>query len=512
MSDLVNFETEVVTDTKNLAKKPVKITLQTVLNNWKYLFVWFCSVLLPIGTAVTGLLLARAMDTEKYGEIAFFFSNLGLVTLIGSLGLTTQIRITTAKYSGSRNDTSLLNEIRSLLTVRLSSLLLFLFLVLVFLALHNYILAAGIGIGGLILLEEFFLGILQGTGRSVIATFLQILPTTLYLIIVVIINPKTTATNTVILIVFFSYFPSLLFGSILALNKLGIKFQQLLPSQEAIHRSLIMTGKVYLLTLILALYGMFGTFLLGTLGLFKETSAFALSSSIIYFPSSAFTLVHYTVFYPKFCRFVNEKNYIEAVAWFDIFYRFLFSTAISVSITVMVFSPTIISILFTDKYSFAANILSILAPNIVFILLNILVIWTMVAFDQFRAALFASLVQLLCLICGSFLAIAANTNFLSLFAFAHTFATFICLLISMGFLKKIFPFQLHLVKLGLVVALVGLLVIIAQHIIPRNASVYIELLTLGIISILSLLCGLIVTFSPAKLDLIKLDYKKKGLN
>src|SRR5690348_17144951 len=77
--------------------------------------------IVPISTAVAGLILARSLPTADYGRLAFFFSVLGMVILFGSLGLSTQITTLVARQIVTDEAHNGSSEIANLIILRLST-------------------------------------------------------------------------------------------------------------------------------------------------------------------------------------------------------------------------------------------------------------------------------------------------------------------------------------------------------------------------------------------------------
>ena len=62
-------------------------------------------VVVQISTALASLVVARSVDPATYGQVAYFFSLFGIVVLLGSMGLTTQVVTEVAQHSGRGNRT-----------------------------------------------------------------------------------------------------------------------------------------------------------------------------------------------------------------------------------------------------------------------------------------------------------------------------------------------------------------------------------------------------------------------
>ena len=479
---------------KTTLKTTAKIKSPLTLPNWQILYVWGCGVVLPASMGVAALLLARALAAPAYGKVAYFFSILGLVILLGSLGLTTQVRTVAARYKAQPANPRILAELKALFAVRLGSVLMLVLFAGIIGLFSSKFVAAGVIAGAVVLTGEFFNGILQGLGRFVPGSSLQALPAVLYLGTVVFSGVKDSNYQFVIMAVILSYLPSLLIAGTTSGWLLKINPLRLSTPWQALKSIVLASGQVYLVGLALAFYGMFGAFVLGSLGYFNETSAFSLSLTIVSFPLSVFALVHSNLIYPRYCQLLAQGEPQKAAQWFNQFYRLLAAGGMAVTVVVIIFAEPILTLLFTSKYAYAAPALAALAPTVVLALLGQLIIWSLVASGQFRGAMTAAIVQLVGLVGGGWLAISLTSDFLGPFALAHSLATCLSLLVGAYYLRKLITFPLHLVRFGLMLTLLVVIGLGIRLVFPSKSGPEIQFVELGLVSGLSLLAALVVSF------------------
>ena len=261
-------------------ERPKQRTLSLLLAT---VYIWIASALTPICTSLTGLLLARLLPTAEYGKMAFFFSIVSLVNLLGSAGLTSQVRILAAQSIDATHGRPILTEIRTLFTLRIITSG---FLMLVGVCAYGTgqsVVGLGFITGALSLLSDFALAIYQGIGGRVIGVSLQVLPSVLYLSAVIFL-PLSNAGDTQY-IVLLTYAPSLLIGTFCSRAFLRFDRHIFRMSLRTFLKIILPAGQVYLLTLASVLTTMFGSLILGSLNRFTETSAFVLSlTSSLFLP------------------------------------------------------------------------------------------------------------------------------------------------------------------------------------------------------------------------------------
>ncbi len=501
------LQTSSPSEQKNIAvvqpELMVKSGSQRVLKSWKTVFVWICGAIAPISTALVGLVLARLLPTAGYGQVAFFFSILGLVILLGSMGLTTQVVAVTSRYVSLEQPTILAQEVGQLLALRLLSLGLFLLIALITFAAGQTIIALGIGIGALVLLNGFTVGILQGGKFVLLATVLQVLPALVYLIGILIL--QVNEPGSVYLLAGSSYLITFLVAVSRVPAIVSLKPKHLLVTPRNLLANMLVAGRVYIVTLALASFGMYGAMVLGSSGRFVETSAFALSFSLISFPATALTLVLTVLFHPKLCSLVARGSFQEAADWFDGFYRICMAGAVAIASVLFTHSHFTITFLFSTKYAFAASVLEWLAPAVIFSTLSQLLSVNMLGHEAFRGALAGALSQMLTLFVTGGLALASGQNSLQNFALAHSVAAGVGFVVSLYFTAKLPFYQLRIKRLALTTGVVFGIAGLSQILLPEQSNVLFEFVKLALVSIVNLIAALIIAYGPRSFIKLKLN-------
>lgn len=457
-------------------------------------FVWVAGATQPISNALTALLLARALGTTDYGQVAFFIGIVALVNLLGSLGLTTQGRMATARYAALQYKADLRRELNSLVGVRLATCGLLLLAALLAGLSGQFVLSLGITAGTLALLEEFFVGLLQGLGNVLGAVAIQVAPALVYLLVVIFL-PLDSAGQ-VYGIVLGSYIPALLIAALRARSVLALNLRSLLVSPRTVTKLYISAGQVYLVTLAQAFFGMYGTLILGSFERFTETSALSLSYSIVSFPFASFSLVLTALYYPRLVGLVAQREWALASRWIDIFYRLLAAMSIAIAGVLVFHSHTLMTLLFTDKYAFAAELPALLALMVVFASLGQLLAWSLVVYGQFRGSLVSTVAQLICLFIGSTIALLYGGSVVNGFAIAYSCSAAVGLGFYMFYSRKV-PFcRLRLERMLITSAVVFSLVWLADKPFHNKGDGLTMVLELAIAGVIAALGALTVSFSP----------------
>jgi O-antigen/teichoic acid export membrane protein len=110
-------------------------------------------------------------------------------------------------------------------------------------------------------------------------------------------------------------------------------------------------------------------------------------------------------------------------------------------------SDTVCTTLFTSKYAFVAPVLTALAPAVLAVSVSQLLVWTLVASNQFRYALIGSSVQFLALVLGGWAVFTIKGNLLQNLALIHTVSATLGVVAFIIFLQKIPPYRLRRARL-----------------------------------------------------------------
>ncbi len=462
--------------------------------SWKIALVGAASFTLPVSTAATGLLLARAMPADEYGKVVFFFSVVGVVILVGSMGLGTRGRIVAARYSALPTDATILREATHLSVSRVATCGLLLIAACLLKAAQMDTVAAGLAVGSAALITDFFVSFLQGYGWAVFGSLLQVLPPLLYLASVIAIGLHRPRFGLIFTLVALSYLPSMCIAIGCFPPLLKIKSQLRRLAYRELRRDLISASRIYILTLVTAFSGMFGTLILGSLNLYTEDAAFGLALSIATFPASASNIMQNAVYYPRYCWLLAQKKRSEAANYFDVFYRILMCGGIAGSTVLICYSGDLLAILFANKYAFASTPLRFLAPMIVSSLGVQLVIWTLVAQDRIGAAMLSACASLAFLLVGGSILLDLTHDSLSVFALAHTVASLLGLSIGLYLLVDDRRYRLHLGRMVIAVLVAGSIAMLMYSLSRGIGSMNCRMLLMVVAGLLCLGSSLLIGF------------------
>jgi O-antigen/teichoic acid export membrane protein len=356
-------------------------------------------VVVQISTALASLLVARSVDPAIYGEVAYFFSLFGVVVLLGSMGLTTQVVTEVARHNGTGDLDTLGRSLQALTRVRLGSAAVLLVISAAIGILGDPLIAyAGVA-GTVTLLTAYTLGIVQGLGQPRSAAALHLGQALFYLAVVAVW--ARAVPEFVIAAVVVSYGLTLVASLIVvsvamprgAVPDLADRsWYKTEPS--AIGSTLRSSGRPYVMALLLAPYSAIAVLALGWSGEFARAAAFSISITLVTMATTASSMIVGVQYYPRICVLVAAGS-PEAAAWFGRFLRLFAALSLTAAVMLLLFPREIISLLLTPAYVNIAEPLAGLAPAVVLLTIGVFLAWTLLALDAGSAAVLGAAVQLL---------------------------------------------------------------------------------------------------------------------
>ena len=352
--------------------------------------VWGSAALAPLLSSIAGLSLARGLAAADYGEVAYFLSVVGLVVLLGSLGLTTQITTVIARFSAGGSFDGEVPQVLSLVVVRLATIAVIGTAALVAGEVgHPVVRVAGLT-GGVVLATGFVHGAIRGSGRARLAAVLQVVQSSLYLAAVMTWVRDDPDRAFIALAASYGFCLMVGLPFLRVLRDAGFRIGTgLRISIRSIARS---SSQVYLLSLLLAPFASVAVVTFGAAGRFSDAALFSAALTLALAPSTALSLVVSIQYYPRACTLGTSGD--RGAAWYDHFYRRFASLAVAAVALQVVFAGDVIAALFGDKYLGAADPLRSLAGAGAFLNLGQLAVWTLFAHGRVRAALTGTGAQL----------------------------------------------------------------------------------------------------------------------
>ncbi|MGH2457893.1 MAG: hypothetical protein ACRDIY_03400, partial [Chloroflexota bacterium] len=339
---------------------------------------------IQVASAVAGLLVARGLGLARYGEVAYFFSVFGMVVLLGSLGLSTQVTTEVAHLVGSGKIQSVGREIPVLLQARLATVgLVAAAAALVAIQGDRTVAAAAIA-GGIALLAGFGFGMAQGLGRARLVVGLQLGQALLYLGAVAFW--ASSAPERVFAAVIGTYTISML-TVIVGCRGILARTIRVRGSIFAMSRAIVpLTGPVYFLTLLLAPYGAIAVLALGKAGAFESAADVSIALALASPLSGALATVIVAYYYPRLCALVARQE-PTCHELFEGFYRPAAALGVLATIMLAVYPGELISLLYPARYLIVVATVRAMAPAAGLLAVGQLLVWTLWAHGQARSAL-----------------------------------------------------------------------------------------------------------------------------
>jgi O-antigen/teichoic acid export membrane protein len=361
--------------------------------------VGIVGVVVQLAVALASLLVARTVDPTRYGQVAYFFSSFGVVVLLGSMGLTTQVITEVARHTGSGDVDRLGESLQALTRIRLGSAALLLLASAATGVLGDPLIASAGFAGTVTLLTAYALGIVQGLGQPRFAAALYLSQALVYLALVV--GWARAAPASVVVAVVASYGITLVASLLVvwvviprgALRALTHRSWYRVQT-SAIGSTLTSSGRQYGMALLLAPYSAVAVIALGWSGQFARAAAFSISISLATMATTASSMILGVQYYPRLCALVAAGS-PNAAAWFGRFLRIFTALSMTAAVILGLFPREIISLFFTPAYLSSAEPLTGLAPAVLLLTLGQFFGWTLLAHNAASAALLGAAVQLL---------------------------------------------------------------------------------------------------------------------
>jgi O-antigen/teichoic acid export membrane protein len=356
-------------------------------------------VIVQIFSALASLIVARSVHPATYGEVAYFFSLFGVVVLLGSMGLTTQVVTEVARHAGASDPGSLTGPLQSLTRARIGSAAA-IFLASATIGVVGDPLIAYAGAAGTIsLLTAYTLGILQGLGRPRSASALYFGQAVVYLVLVV-FWARGAATS--VIVAFVASYGLTLVGGLIAVSAAippgtlpGLADRSWYKTgPAAIGTTLRSSGGPYAMALLLAPYSSLAVLALGSSGQFERAAAFSISITFVTMATTASSMIVGIQYFPRMSA-LAARSTPDAAAWFRRFLRLFATLSLTAAVMLLLFATEIISLLLPASYQAIAAPLAALAPAVVLLTLGLFFAWTLMARDATSGAVIGAAVQLL---------------------------------------------------------------------------------------------------------------------
>jgi O-antigen/teichoic acid export membrane protein len=365
---------------------------------WESVAASAATIVAITANTLAGIVVARQLDAQNYGYVAYFFAMYGLVLVVGSLGLTGRVIMLAAEPGPPTSGQS----VETLLRLRLITILPLAFLALGAALFHQ--MGGGIAylVGGVYLLRGFLTGILAGKGRVLAASLIDCLQGLIYGALVLLdtnIRVETVYGGQLV-----SHLVAAAITIVVLISLKLIDLRQLLLWQGAALTLLRSLASMYTLTLLLGVFGPLSTFLLGTTGHLDEAGLFGIGMGLFGLVVMVCATIMTNVYYPHLCQLLNAEQQPAALAWLDTFVRGFLLIGVVVAAPLSFAAGSLIEGLYTARYLGATLATQLLSWANLIYLLQQLIAWTLVAAGRYNRPLFPAALQCTTLLIGGLLA------------------------------------------------------------------------------------------------------------
>lgn len=386
--------------------------------------------------AVTGVLVARMLSVEKYGEYSYFMRLYSLAMFIVGLGLATKLLTDVAVSATQMNSQSMSRAFYSLLVMRLITIIPMIGVGIILALVQQNLLYVIVMLGAsAFLLLMMFTAFLQGQERTAAVAVLWVVQPLVFLGLFV-MRPHTD-----ILSVFVMFLASIVFALLVAVRlcfAAGLSY----PEKEHLSSRYMMVslrfgGQTALISLLQMLYESLPPLVLGILSMFERNAIIAAPLNLILMIPATLNPLLNTVFYPHLRRQIATEKLGSAEQYVWNYVSLMSVWAIIPTALLMVQPMEVIGLLYTSKYVQSVPVLVIMAPLAMLILLERLMTWVFIAYGNFAGAMRVLFVRLVLLAAGVSVAIiSGNRELPRLIAFAYVGSSLVAVILQVWLLGR----------------------------------------------------------------------------
>ncbi|GAC1385540.1 MAG: hypothetical protein NVSMB42_05000 [Herpetosiphon sp.] len=384
---------------------------------WELVWVTLANVGITIVNIAIGLIVARHFSLVAYGQLSYFINIFGLLRLLASLGLTSQVSFELSRARGAYEPLS--RSFYPLLMVRTLTLLAFVLLVAILGYLHHdLVLIIASSAAGLALVDDFCVGALQGIGMTRRVVEVLAFQPLIYMLGAVLVITRNLEIGSLYVAFAVSFIGATLLAAIAVVRAVGRP--QAVAWREALPQSFWhFAGNMYLLAIAGTVFTSFATLYLGAVGRFTDAARITIPLNLIFMPSTMANVAMSTVYFPRITESFARNDRSAMQSLFALFYDGVSACTLLITIGFMLFPRVALALLYGTRYQDSATLLVIMAPAAYCYTLQTVLTFTIVAQGRVRAILASTFVPVVALVLGISWGAGHNAD-LYWFAFAHS--------------------------------------------------------------------------------------------
>jgi O-antigen/teichoic acid export membrane protein len=425
---------------------------------------------------VVGLFLVRALLPPEFGIIAYFLRLFGLARFIGNVGLGAKIIEDVSTAQVNRDLWAINKTVYSLGIIRTASVF-----VIVILSIFSFFFSQDSVYLWLALIAPIasFLdhttAIAQGLRRRNLIMLTTVLQPLLYLVFLI----AATLSSTL--------YPELVYGGLtlsflltLIVCLITLKQNILFPQRQFISfgylkQSMSKLVSLFALGLFSQLALSMSTIILGQLGQFEQAAYFNAGFNLVLIPINISSIVITSVFYPEFVSFTKSGKKLEAATLLQNFIEWILLLLPLCIFGLMMYAGAVVSVLYPADYDATVAVMIILAPFVLFGIIQSLFSFALIALDKVKHAIRIQFLQTLIIISGTYVSLSLAASQVSAgLAVTYTASIIIVTLLMWISLRQLLPVPFA-AKNILACSVLALLCVVVPHqlisLIPLNSLI-----------------------------------------
>jgi O-antigen/teichoic acid export membrane protein len=345
---------------------------------------------------VSGLYIARQLDTQQYGQYAYMANIFLLIILFLGFGLSSQIAKDVAEYQKDQS-ASFQNALSGLVALRIGTALLAGLSGALIWMISGQIMYLYAGLSAVLFMcVDFVVGMFSGL-QQIKRVAILLLAQPIGFILLIFMLPIQDELSVYIMFLV-SQVISAVVAVLLILYRPSVYIVPRFSQIHSLRWSEMVAGLVYLIMLLQTAYGAYGVTLLGAFKQYDAAGELSIALTIIRMLPILFGTLITLLYYPRLCAIHNQGDHRHFQQTAQTVYRLSTIAAAGCAVLLTVYADVIVNVLYTSRHASAIPLLQLTAFMSLFSILDHVITWTLVAADQASKALWPLVARMILLL------------------------------------------------------------------------------------------------------------------
>lgn len=333
-----------------------------------------------VASLVSGLYIARRLDTQDYGQYAYMSNVFLLMILFLGFGLSSQVSKDVAEY-GKEFSTRFHQKLSGLVALRIGTAVLAALGGALVWSISGEIVYSYAGLNAaLFMCVDFVVGMFSGLQQiKRVALLLLAQPIAFILLIFTLPIQNELSIYNMFLA---SQFASISMACLLVIQLPGVRIRPRFSQIKHLPWSEMVAGQVYIIMLLQTAYGAYGVTLLGALKQYAAAGEFSIALTVIRMLPLLFGTLITVLYYPRLCSIHRQGNHRQFQQTAYTVYRLCTIVAAGCAALLTVYGDVIVNLLYTSRHANAIPLLQLTAFMSLFGITDQVLTWTLVASNQ----------------------------------------------------------------------------------------------------------------------------------